>query len=216
MFKKACSFYWHLICQIGGGSKSDNRKLHGSGCLLSSEIALSALHILEETSSLYNYPVIFKNDGLYKAKIILELPESDLVLLRCIEQIKSFNLGTAVNFPDLDFPNPTIGTSVGYIAGLHLKDENYIDSRYSFFSQAFISALMKNKKDGISMMLSQGIVQKGFSGSPVFTNDCKLIGILTNTLQFTFNEGHPMPIIYTLPVMSPLSVNKNEIQKYIN
>lgn len=215
MFKKACNFYWNLVCQIGGGSKVHKGKLHGSGCLLSSEIALSALHIINETSHLYDYPVILKNDGVYKAKVILEIQQNDVVLLQCVEKIKSADIGTISRYPDLNFPNPFIGTSVGYLAGLHLKDDSYKDSRHTFFSQAFVSALMKNENDGISMMLSQGIVQKGFSGSPVFTNECELIGILTNTIQFTFKEGHPMPIIYTLPVMSPLYVNKDKIRKFL-
>ena len=66
-------------------------------------------------------------------------------------------------------------------------------------------------------MLSDGIIQSGFSGCAVFTPQKELQGVVVESFQFPVESGHERIPLHTLPVMAcigtVLSAIRNTVQR---
>jgi len=215
MFKNAFGFFTNIHCHVGGGTNNLKNKLYGSGCLVSEGIVISALHIYERIQEEYDFGIILKNDGLFRAEPILIFKESDIIILKCIEKLKVQNLGEVNEYPPIEYPKPFIGTSVGYIGNLQINNERLKSKQATFFTQAFISSMIYSNEDSIFCALSGGVIQKGFSGGAVFTVDCKLIGIMTKRLSVFSHPDEMSGAKYELPIMVPLFQFQDKINEII-
>ena len=215
MYIDACRLYGGLNCQVGGGSPTTKGKLHGMGCLISPCHVLTALHTLTQTEILYEWPVVFKHDGLYRCEITLESKEYDVTMLQTTEKLDDADFAPPEGYPSILPSKPFLGLSVGYIAALHLHKPDGEDTRHTCFSQAFVSMLLREGGEGERYALSGGIMQPGFSGGPVFTAEGKLVGIVVKSIQFAADAKHPTLSVYTLPVMTSLYPLKDRIEQHL-
>jgi hypothetical protein len=211
MFSNACRFYWNLVCSIGGGSPTIKGKLHGKGCLLSPNHAITALHVVTGMVQRYKWPVIMKHDGLFKCEVMLQSNELDIALLRATEKIEDFSLDQPSGYPTVASSNPFLGMSVGFIGVISLEGESK-NERHTTFSQASTSYFFVDERHkGPRFALTGGLIQQGFSGGPVFTANLELVGLIVMSQRFALDMEHPLASLYNLPVMSALSPLKKQI-----
>lgn len=212
MFTNACRFYWNLVCSVGGGSTTIKGKLHGKGCLLSPNHAITALHTVTDMFQRYTWPLLMKHDGLFKCEVVLESKGLDVALLKTTEKIEDFTLDQPLGYPTIFSSNPFLGLSVGFIGVISLEGETE-NERHTTFSQASTSYFFGDKQsDGLRYALTGGFVQKGFSGGPVFGTNSELIGLIVMSKRFALDMEQPLASLYNLPVMSPLSSLKKDIE----
>ena len=216
MFQKACQIFWDVNCQVGGG-KNQKQGLHGMGCEVSPLHILTARHVWEETSAQYDYPIVMKHDGIFRSEVAFESADHDLLLLKCKKKISDCNFQKPQSYPKIFGKSLSLGVSVGYITALHLPQPSGDTSRHTCFSSTSVSFDFKDAKTQTRLIvLGGGIMQKGFSGGPVFTVDGSLVGIIVQSLQFATDCGHFSATSYTLPVMSPLFPFKSKIESLIS
>jgi hypothetical protein len=212
MFANACKFYWNLVCSVGGRSPTLEGKLHGKGCLVSPDHALTALHTVDAMLRSYKWLVVMKHDGLFKANVSLRSDDLDVALLGVEEKISDFTLPTPVGYPTIMSANPFLGLSVGFIGTISLEGETE-NERHITFSQASTSYYFKDKRsNGLRYALTGGFVQQGFSGCPVFTADLELVGLIVMYRRFPLDINEPRGSIYNLPIMSSLASLKKDIE----
>lgn len=212
-FLKAFRFYNDLYCNIG--VKFDREEsFFGAGCVLSEEYLLTARHIVKKRIRLGGYPVAMKHDGYFKCEIAFELAELDIIILKVIskgEVVESKN--RIKQFPKIKKEPLSIGLAVGYIGDIKTHDEkNNLEPRLATcFSQAYISFIQEPNFLG----LSGGIVQQGFSGSPVFSEDTKLLGMIVRCQPYISDYENPVNTTNILPIMAPLYPIYARIQKFL-
>jgi S1-C subfamily serine protease len=215
MFTNACKFYLNLICSVGGGSPTVEGKLHGKGCLLSPNHALTALHVVDGMLKRYQWVVVMKHDGLFKADVLFRSPELDIALLKTSEKIADFTPDTPLVYPTIRATNPFLGLSVGFIGVISLEGDTEKEIHTSF-SQASTSYFFEEKNTGgLRYALTGGLVQHGFSGGPVFTSDLDLVGLIVMSQRFALDMTQPLSTMYNLPVMSPLAPIRDQINNSI-
>lgn len=204
MFQSACAKYWNWQCSIGGGSSSHAGKIFGMGCLLSENYILSARHVWTGIQREYEWPVILKYDGLFKCEIAFESEEQDVILLKTVQKVKETSSGQPTGSPKLSRKKMSVGDSVGFISHLKLFDVQNVKRGHTCFSHGYVAFFLQNTSPGVRYAISSTVIQKGFSGSPVFYADCSLSGVLVETVSFRADlheEGAP---IYKLPVVAPI------------
>jgi hypothetical protein len=98
---------------------------------------------------------------------------------------------------------PQLGNSVGYLAWLKLPDGRGTN----YFGSAFVSAMKRPTGGmGVRWMLSEGLIQSGFSGSAVFTPEGSILGVITDAFRFPVSVGLPGDVMHTRILMSPLGL----------
>ncbi len=216
MFTNACKFYWGLVCSVGGGTQQIKGKLHGKGCLLSRNHAITALHTVTQMLHKYQWPVIMKQDGVFRCEVQFQSKEYDVALLRTTDKIVEYDLGPLPpNYPSIATSNPFLGLSVGFIGTISLEGENETE-RHTTFSPASTSYYFEEQvTKGFRYALIGGFVQKGFSGGPVFTCNSELVGLIVMAQRFALDMDNPIASLYNLPVMSPLSPLRKDIQAFL-
>ncbi|MDD5155481.1 MAG: trypsin-like peptidase domain-containing protein [Candidatus Omnitrophica bacterium] len=210
MFSNACKIFFDLHCSVGGGSKGDKGKLHGTGCLLGPKHVITARHIWSNIKKIYQYPSILKYDGIFKCKIVLESKEFDIVILETEEIIENYDFPAPSVYPKIYSKIPSRGLLVGFSTTLRLNETEKPESHTAFF-QAHVSMQLHEH----DFVLSNGVIQKGSSGSPVFTPSAELVGILIQNLQFSVDTGLLADQIITTPVFSPLLPFKKIIENLV-
>ncbi|MGD9873386.1 MAG: trypsin-like peptidase domain-containing protein [Kiritimatiellia bacterium] len=215
MYKTATNLYWPLLTNVGGGTDATPGKLHGFGCLLSPSLVISARHVWREIEHRYSWPVILKNDGLFRCDIVLEDELQDIIILRTVQCMRTCeSLAPPSGYPQVARGHPQLGTSAGFITRMTLRDAIKGEQSYTAFSESSVSILLKKAdNEPIHFMLSGGLFQKGSSGGPVYTPDGTLIGVIVQSMQFVTDFDHPMPAIITAPVIAPTCVYANRIEE---
>lgn len=216
MYQDACNLYWDLICQVGGGSAEVKGQLHGMGCLISPKHVITAYHVISGVQSRYEWPVVLKYDGLYKCEPLLYSEEYDNAILEVRDKLEHGDSPEPKEYPAV-YPNkPLLGLSVGYVAALHIHKRNGELIRRTYFSHAYVSMLApRESKTGERYALSNGIIQEGFSGGPVFTKDKELVGLIVESVQFSVDMEQPATSRQTLPVITPLYRLKGSIEEFL-
>jgi len=206
MFVTATRQYWSLLCNVGGGSSTDKGKLHGLGCLLSPNHAVTARHVWDDVKGRYQWPVILKYDGLFRCRIVHDAVDLDVMFLEadaCLDGSSSRQAPT--QYPQVYPDWPPYGLSVGFLTRMTLRNSGVEEQRYSAFSQASVSMHLKKKDtDPPWFAISGGIFQKGSSGGPVYTADGQLLGVIIQSHQFVADFDHQLPTIINTPVVAPL------------
>jgi len=75
--------------------------------------------------------------------------------------------------------------------------------------------MLDDEGSAVRYVLSSTVMQKGFSGSPVFYDDASLAGVLVRTVSFRADLENPGAPIYVLPVAAPIFPVQNELRKVI-
>jgi hypothetical protein len=181
-------------------------KLHGMGCVLDARHVITARHVYKEIQNLYSWPVILKHDGLFKCEIVLDSAAYDIMVLRTVELVAESDHPAPEAYPELSEKLPFVGMNVGLISSLQLYQTIEDSTMHTYFASADVAFFQRGDEGkGISFALSGCIIQKGFSGSPVFRSDGSLIGVLIQALSFRAEFHDTKAPIYTLPVMSPIA-----------
>jgi hypothetical protein len=216
MFTKACSQYWDLQCYVGVGSLSSQGSVDGIGCLLAPDIIITARHIFNNTRQLNKWPVVAKFDGAFKCSIIYESKAHDIALLKTVEKVDNLEHRKPSKYPVVSTKRPSLGNTAGYLSRLYTYKQTGGTDSYSYFSQGCISFMHPGDADNISFYgLTGGIIQRGFSGSPVITADGKLIGIIVQSLRLVTDSKDIHGSVTYVPVMSPLDLISKEIEEAI-
>lgn len=199
MFSAACAIYRPLSCRVGGGADIEQGRLFGSGCLVSPNHVLTARHVVNKLPRDLNWPVVLKFDGLFRCTVVWESTEHDLALVETGSLLESIQVPAPTEYPRWPNSVPDYGVSVGYIATPHLNDS----TSATYFAQAAISMLLRGRP-GLRYMLSDGIVQSGFSGCPVFSPNSELQGVIVESYPFPEYVDQQPVVLQTRPVMSAI------------
>lgn len=211
MFTEAARLHFQTCCDIGGGSPNVHGKLFGKGCWLSDKHVLTALHVWQGISDDYEWPVAIRHDGLYKCEIAFEQADADLLILRTVEKLKHANLHQPVKYPGISANQAFLGKTVGYLATLKVPNACDTES-HTYFASACVSMFMQTgASQGLYFALTGGLIQRGFSGGPVFEANGDIIGVLVQSLRFPVDPQNPTLSITTIPLMSPVLPYRSEI-----
>jgi hypothetical protein len=80
------------------------------------------------------------------------------------------------------------------------------------FSAAYISFRVPDSKP-IRFGLNGGVIQRGFSGSPVFTAKGELVGVIVQSMKYCADYDQPLGSIHTFSIISPIMNYHDEIAK---
>ena len=84
---------------------------------------------------------------------------------------------------------------------------------HSYFAAAFVSMMLRDGDGGMMRYtLSGTVMQSGFSGSPVFRTDGRIVGVLVQSQSFRADFDNANAPIYVLPIVSPILPLKAEIE----
>ncbi|MDX6289986.1 MAG: Trypsin-like peptidase domain [Blastocatellia bacterium] len=202
MFLESAKLHFSTQAHVGGSSANKNAIMYGKGCWLSKTHLLTACHIWRQVRQEYDWLVAIRYDGLYKCAIVFESAEADLLLLKIDKKLADADLSIPQQYPPLSSRKSFLGQTVGYIASLKIPaNEN---SGHTYFSMASVSMLMDGGQGVLRFALTGGLIQKGFSGGPVFEQNGDVVGILIQSLQFPLDPKDPRSSIAIVPIMSPV------------
>jgi Trypsin-like peptidase domain len=209
MFTSSAAHFFDCTCSVGGGryGKPAVGRMHGMGCLLDKSHVLTAAHCWTGVQDEYEWPAVATLDGLYRCDVAFYSEESDILLLRLLERVlkSPTSLEQPERYAQLGDDQIFLGSQVGFISRLTLHKTFDETSTRSHFSAAFVSMLVPGKNaTQVRFALSGTVMQKGFSGSPVFLPSGSIVGILVESLSFRANVDDENAPIYVLPVISPV------------
>jgi hypothetical protein len=212
MFTEAARLHFQTCYDVGGGSRNVQGKLFGKGCWLSENHILTALHVWQGISDVYEWPVAIRHDGLYKCEIAFEQTDADLLVLKTVEKLKHADFPQPVQYPGISANQPFLGTTVGYLATLKIPNAADDTDDRTYFASASVSMFMEaGASKGVFFALAGGLIQQGFSGGPVFEASGDVIGVLVQSLRFPVDPTNPLLSIATIPIMSPVQPYRSEI-----
>lgn len=209
MFVSTCSLFWPLRCNVGGGNQSAG-KMHGMGCAISKKGVLTARHVYAQDC--YEWPVVLHDEGLWRCKVVQEWPDLDLALLEKDELVHEAALEKPTLFPEFHPGVLQLGQSLAYLAWLSTRAENGTERSVTYFGQGHVAFFDGEKEP--SFALAGGVIQKGFSGGPVFSASGQLAGVLVRSFQFIANLSHPVPQPISIPIVSPVSPVADFLSRY--
>jgi len=211
MFSESARLHFQTCSDIGGGSRRAIGKLFGKGCWLSDRHVLTALHVWRHISDTYEWPVARRYDGLYKCEIAFEQANADLLILRTVEKLEHAEFSKPFKYPGISANPAFLGKSVGYLATLKVPNGGVTD-HHSYFSSACVSMVLKSDSSKAPYLaLTGGLIQRGFSGGPVFEENGDIVGVLVQSLRFPLDLENPMLSIATMPIISPTLPHRKEI-----
>jgi hypothetical protein len=155
----------------------------------------------------YEWPAVVTLDGLFRCDVAFYSEESDILLLRLLERVRKSptSLEQPERYAQLGDDQIFLGSQVGFISQLKLHKTLDETSTRSHFSATFVSMLLPGKNaTHVRFALSGTVMQKGFSGSPVFLPSGSIVGVLVESLSFRANFDDENAPIYVLPVISPV------------
>lgn len=209
MFKSSAAHFFDCRCSVGGGRYGSHPvgKLHGMGCLLDKSHVLTAAHCWTSVKDKYEWPAVATLDGLFRCDMAFYSEESDILLLRLVDLVQESpsSLKQPERYAQLGDDQIFLGSQVGFISQLTLHNTLEDTSTRTHFSAAFVSMLIPGRGEAHARFaLSGTIMQKGFSGSPVFLPSGSIVGVLVESLSFRANFHDANAPIYVLPVVSPI------------
>src|SRR5262249_33477864 len=135
----------------------------------------------------------------------------DIAVLQTEDLVERVQFSAPTKYPVLPAAMPRQGSSVGYLGRLKLED-----SITTYFAQVAVSMrIVGRNASGCRFMLSEGIIQSGFSGTAVFSPDGVLHGVLVESFQFPVDSGHPVTPVHTRPVMASVGAVLSDIHKFV-
>jgi hypothetical protein len=188
------------------------------GCVLDEKHVLTARHVWSEIQNKYSWPVVAREEGLFKCEVVFESKAHDILVLHAVKLIHEIrdddNKPKRISsYPILSNKRPFLGCSIGFMSNLKMHITIEETEVHSHMAVGNISMLLPDKeKDVLNFSLSGTVIQKGFSGSAVFLPDGKIIGVIIETISFAADFHNPKSVIYLLPVMAPLYPVFNEIK----
>jgi hypothetical protein len=202
MFQKACDLIYPCLCNVGGFSPPDNGRMFGMGCLIGTNLAITAKHVDDAGIRECGHAAVCTSAGLWASRTIFESEERDIALLKMENRVGDGKEGKALpnSFPGLGGVRFTYGLSVGYFGHLHRKDRFGKNTLHTCFAAASLSFLTR---DVLRWALSAGFAEEGFSGSPVFSREGLLVGVLTEIMRIAQPGEVKMPQLVTVPLISP-------------
>lgn len=201
MFRKPLDSYRYLITEIFCGPDSTRPRPRGLGCVLSPSHCLTARHVVRSNNSAF--VGFWKHDGFFNAEALHESEELDLILLKAGARLQADDKDEPI-YPVLSGSPPAFGEDVGYLAKIRFREDGDMQSHWCF-SRAVVSGDAGNR-----LFLAGGIIQGGFSGTPVFGAEAQLYGVITSSWTFPQDPLPPNPndlpnlMTYSLARMSPL------------
>ncbi len=211
MFEEAAKIHFLSKCSVGGGSPGVTGKLHGMGCLLTDNHVLTAWHVWREIQQKYAWPVVVKYDGLYRCELVFEQRDADLLVLKAVEKKVDVTSAPPSRYPRLSAGTPFLGKTVGYLASLRIQEPDY-KGDHTYFSPSCLSMFMRDTPGrAVHVALAGGLIQKGFSGGPVFEENGDVLGVLIQSLRFSLDPNNPTLSVATMPIMSVLFPYRDEI-----
>jgi Trypsin-like peptidase domain len=178
---------------------------------------ITARHLIEHVGKKYEWPVVFKHDGVFKCRILFSAWNFDVALLEATERLEPASFDEPAEYPRLFSEMPSWGMTVGYLGSLRTLERGGIENHGTYFSAAHISTFLPGGDDKSRYyLLTGGVVQRGFSGGPVFTPSSELLGLVIQSLRFLGDPQDLRSAVYTLPVITPLAPFIGEISKYVS
>jgi len=218
MFQRAAQehFCWH--CSVGGGSEDGSGKVYGCGCLLHPRYVLTAAHIWNGVRETHHWPIVTRPTGAFRCEVVQEWKEWDIMVLRLLQKLPRFPEEETVlqRYASLSDSRVFLGSHVGVISRLTLFDEFLSRDSKAHFSAGYVSMLWPAKDGQLEMhALSNIVVQRGFSGSPVFLPDGSIVGVLVQTISFPIDFEEPDGSRYVLPIMSPVLDIRDDVRQIL-
>jgi hypothetical protein len=215
MFASSASHFFDCSCIVGGGCNGNPPVgiMHGIGCLLDKSHVLTAAHCWTRVKEKYEWPAVGTLDGLFRCEVAFQSEEFDILLLRLLELVKASPSSLALKQPEsyaqLGDDQIFLGSQVGFISRLKLQNTLDDTSTHTHFSAAFVSMMLpgstaRGMQNYPRFALSGTVMQKGFSGSPVFLPSRSIVGVLVESVSFRANFDDANAPIYVLPVISPI------------
>jgi hypothetical protein len=216
MFADSAKLHFLTCCDVGAGSRDVRGQIFGKGCWLSETHVLTALHVWREIRDEYEWPVAIRYDGLYRCEVVFEQADADLLVLEAVAKLEHADIAQPAKYPGISSNQPFLGKTVGYLASLKVPKGGVTD-HHTYFASACVSMFMKTgSSKALYLALTGGLIQRGFSGGPVFEENGNVVGILVQSLRFPVDLDNPMLSIATMPIMSALFPHRNEIISLVN
>ncbi len=202
MFEDAAKLHYAALGHVGGGSRHVKGELYGKGCWLSEKHILTARHIWLGLKDSFEWPVAIRHDGLWKCEIVFEQANADLLLMKTVTKLDNAELSQPNRYPGISANRPFLGRTVGYLASLNVPEGDK-ENKHTYFSMSCISMFLPNSSvKAVHYALTGGLIQKGFSGGPVFEENGDMLGILIQSLRFPVDPENPILSFATMPIMS--------------
>lgn len=216
MFDDACAMHWDAQCIVGGGGAAVAPKIFGMGCLITPEIGITASHVYRSIEANFSFPVVGRFDGWFRSEILFDSPQHDVMILRTIEKIKDRpGQPRPTRFPGLLRTPMRLGSVVGYLARLRMPNSQGGETGHTYFAHGSASSLLPADGNTIRVLITGGVVQKGFSGGPVFLPDGELVGVIVEALRFPIDPAAPLLTVHNFPIATPLAPVQREIQQVL-
>jgi hypothetical protein len=209
MFREQHYMYW--LCQVGGGFDDAGRGgLHGHGVYVSPRHVITAHHIFTEAPVTYDWPMILGHAGHWRAKHVAEFEELDLAVVEICDRLDK-NEGALERGPILFPERPPLGLSVGVLSHC----EGLLDRGTSFRRTCFSlhSVMMEHPQYDSRFVLTHGLVQNSFSGSPAYTSSYELVGLLVGFTELPLDMDNSMTATLRCPIMSSVFPIRKELAR---
>jgi hypothetical protein len=191
MFSDAAELHLNCLARIGQQLDARTFTPSGCGCALDAAHTLTAWHVVSPTIAAGEQIIVYRRDGVYAACPIWSDDREDLCVLRSTGTIRS-DENRVESYPALARALPFVGTPVGTVSLLRLPEEFQGYAVHQFFSAGHIAAIFPaHDAESLRLALTPLLVQRGFSGSPVFLQDGSIAGIVTGFLTFRIEPSEP-------------------------
>lgn len=160
-----------ITCKVECGTE------RGTAFFVDTNRLLTAYHVVG--SALNGNPIYVEIKGMnYESELIIVKPGKDIAILKLKDETVNHEYGSLLSMPIepkthfrfWGYPNSLIGQAVGQSVKIRV-DETYVALKGDFDAYA----VFEDEKH-----LSE---YSGFSGSPVYTDSDKIIGVVTNILD---------------------------------
>lgn len=198
MFQQACNLIRPSLCVVGNGST-----ILGTGFHVSPTIVITANHFFPAQGG---SPTILNDSGVFQCSFHHQSPDRDIAILSVGGQISPqgdpqshpMTLTCVASFPQQ-------GMTVGYMSILRKHDQGR-DRRYNVFFDGAFTHEIGNGPQHSQWVINNGLMEEGFSGSPVFLPTGEIVGVIVRATQvMTFvNDPVLQPVLSTFPVASSI------------
>jgi hypothetical protein len=213
MFQSACALYRECLCSFGAGGPKQKPRIFSYSCLVSPKHVLTCRHVVAGLSERFPWLVTFRRDGIFRCEEIFDDVQTDVAVLGIGQQLSASESAPCSSFPLLSQQPIGQGMTVGYLTRLWKKDFAGEQGVYTYFSSAHTSYRYDTEHGTSVWVLSGGLIESGFSGSPVFLPDGSLIGkIVGASCMMAGTEGLPEVPCYFPQISGNSSIPREVLQ----